>query len=194
MNVKVCLLVVNKHEYAQSGFDAYAQCGPCVERYGTLVTPSSSSGLCPSQSSSHSRQASVTRPDFTVGALGPSIPVASLKPTSSSRYPGQSPPLSVSRNRNYSSLSKEVEDVACRRRRWRPTGVGARILVGFLSDVKIPVIRICNLFSKASNYFAGSSFFRTGTSLMSRESVDCGIEGGRAPCVLLRASRTLRRA
>ncbi len=59
------------------------------------------------------------------------------------------------------------------------TGVEARILVGFLSDVRIPVIRICDLFSKASNYFAGCSFFRTGTSSISRESVHCGIEGGR---------------
>jgi hypothetical protein len=104
--------------------DAYAQCGPCVERCGTLVTPSSSLGLCPSQTSSHSRQASVTRPDFTAGALGSSIPVASLKPTCSSRYPGQRTPLSVSWNENDSSLSKEVEDVACRRRRWRPASNG----------------------------------------------------------------------
>ena len=58
--------------------DAYAQCGPCVERCGTLVTPSSSLGLCPSQTSSHSRQTSVTRPDFTAGALGSSIPVRSI--------------------------------------------------------------------------------------------------------------------
>jgi hypothetical protein len=74
------------------------------------------------------------------------------------------------------------------------TGVVARILVGFLSDVRIPVIRICDLFSKASNYFAGSSFFRTGTSSISRESVPVNRRRARAPCVLLRASRTLRRA